>query len=122
MSLEKQKHKTLIVALSALLVFGLTSCAAVSTLFGPPEAPPIPKWAYSRKYIKPVGMLPDAVPWAQAYWTKNHHLFVIGRPMVPGKWSRYYSHARYGEAPGDRESFKEYFPLWNPQTGKSLPV
>jgi hypothetical protein len=111
-----QRNRILTVALSALLTISLTSCAAVSNLFGPPKTPPIPKWAYSRKYIKPAGMLPEAIPRAQVFWTNKNHLFVTGRALDnPGVWTRYYARQKGWEARG-------IVPLWDPITGKSSPL
>jgi hypothetical protein len=127
-------NTALTVALCAMLIMGLTGCGdrrsaslEIPDLSGPPpEAPPIPKWAYSRKYIKPVGMIPDVLPWAQGFWSKENRLFVIGSPDLPGMWERYYHFKEGGIKLRDGKPLwiggKSHFPLWDPKTGKSIPI
>jgi hypothetical protein len=139
---NKSQKITLVLSLMLLLAVGSSGCRLLQReqykapdISGPPpEAPPIPAWAYKeeyvKKYIKPVGMLPDVMPWAQVFWTKQNHLFVMGDTNLPGKWERYYEYkdyiarkqaGKYDPHDGN-ENNKSYFPLWDPRTGKSLPV
>jgi len=116
MIFRNKQNIQIIFAITLLLIGGCFFYFFLLDILGPPETPPIPKWAYSRKYLKPAGMLPEAIPWAQAFWTHKNRLFVTGRSLDhPSGWARYYARQRGWRV-------EQVAPLWDPVTGKSIPL
>lgn len=124
--------KKALTSLVLLVVLGfLAGCKSVEppSPVSEPEIAETPNIKSANSHLEAVGMLPQPITYAQAYWTRDNRIFVMGVPVFSEKGWAYYHQKRLSivnktDSPtiNGIKDYQAILPIYDPTSGKSSPL